>query len=74
MKLSHQNIQIKENNNRILWVASLFYLYYVSEKMTVFSYIYFIQCEAWVKYCNRSRGKRDFKESSGKGYGTHGLN
>ena len=27
---------------------------------------YFIQCEKWVKYCNRSRGKRDFKGSQVK--------
>ena len=26
------------------------------------------------KYWNRSRGKLDFKGSSGKNYGTHGLN
>ena len=26
------------------------------------------------KYWNRSRGKLDFKGSSGKDYGTHGLN
>ena len=27
-----------------------------------------------IKYWNRSRAKRDFKESPGKDYGTHGLN
>ena len=32
-----------------------------------------IQCEAWGKYYNRSRGKRVFEGSSGKYYGTHGL-
>ena len=37
-------------------------------------FYYFILCEAWGKYCNRSRGKLDFKGSSGKDYGTHGLN
>ena len=35
---------------------------------------YFLQCEAWRKYCNQSRGKLDFKGSSGKDYGTHSLN
>ena len=35
---------------------------------------YFTKCEAWGKYCNRSRGKLDFKGSSGKDYGTHRLN
>ena len=35
---------------------------------------HFIQYEAWGKYCNRCRGKLDFNESSGKDYGTHGLN
>ena len=40
----------------------------------LFIYFYFIQCKAWRKYCNRSRGKRDFKASSGKDLGNHGLN
>ena len=35
---------------------------------------YFIQCEAWGKYWNQSRGKLDFKGSPGKDYGTHDLN
>ena len=39
-----------------------------------FEFFYFIQCEAWGKYSNRSRGKLDFKGPSGKDYRTHGLN
>ena len=42
--------------------------------LTSLYYFYFIQCEAWRKYCNRSRGKLDTKGPSGKDYGTHGLN
>ena len=37
-------------------------------------YFYFIESEAWGKYCNRSRGKLDFNRSSGKDYGTNSLN
>ena len=43
-------------------------------KIFILFIFYFLQCEAWGKYWNRSRGKLDFKGSSGKDYGTHGLN
>ena len=48
--------------------------FWIKNIVIIISLFYFIQCEAWVKYCNRSRDKRDFKGSSGKDCGTHELN
>ena len=41
---------------------------YKIENLINWHYFYFIQCEAWVKYCNQSHDKVDFKGPSDKDY------
>ena len=59
-----KRLKLKELNHIMVRIAYIIFI----------QCFYFIQCESWGKYCNRSHDKRDFKGSSGKDYGTHGLN
>ena len=53
------------------------YVYYIILYFLEESFFFFFtlsNAKHGGKYCNRSRGKLDFKGSSGKVYGTYGLN